>query len=143
LLALAFFLGACESYSPPKEDIGMASGAVLGGVIGDQFGSGGGQAVATIGGAALGAFLGSSIGRRMDQNDQRRTAEALETSREGSATTWRNPDTGQTYSVTPTYTYKGAAGPCRHFRTVTQIDDHEEVVQGTACRQPDGTWKAA
>ena len=135
LLALAFFLGACESYSPPKEDIGMATGAVLG--------SGDGQAVATIGGAALGAFLGSRIGRKMDQNDRKNTAEALETSREDSATTWRNPDTGQTYSVTPTHTYQGAAGPCRHFRTVTQIDGFDEVVQGTACRQPDGTWKAA
>jgi surface antigen len=143
LLALAFFLGACESHSPSKEDIGMATGAVLGGVIGHQFGSGGGQTVATIGGAALGAFLGSRIGRKMDQDDQKKTAQALETSREDSATTWRNPDTGQTYSVTPTHTYQGAAGPCRHFRTVTQIDGHEEVVQGTACRQPDGTWKAA
>lgn len=113
----------------------MATGAVLG--------SGDGQAVATIGGAALGAFLGSRIGSKMDQNDQKNTAEALETSREDSATTWRNPDTGQTYSVTPTYTYQGAAGPCRHFRTVTQIDGLEEVVQGTACKQQDGTWKAA
>ena len=124
LLALAFFLGACKSHSPSKEDIGMANGAVLGG-------------------AAPGGFLGSRIGRKMDQNDQKMTAEALETSREGSATSWRNPDTGQTYSITPTYTYPGSAGPCRHFRTVTQIDGLEEVVQGTACRQPDGTWKAA
>ncbi len=112
LLALAFFLGTCESYSPSKEDMGMASGAVL----------------------------GSRIGRKMDQDDQKKTAAALETSREGSATTWRNPDTGQTYSVTPTHPHQGAAG---HFSTVTQIDGHDEVVQGTACRQPDGTWKAA
>jgi uncharacterized protein YcfJ len=102
LLALVF-LGACES-NPSKEDIGMATGAVLGGVIGHQFGSGSGNTIAT---------------------------------------TWKNPNTGQNYTVTPTRTYEGASGPCREFKSTTVIDAREEVVHGTACRQPDGSWKAA
>ena len=121
----------------------MATGAILGGVVGHQIGGGSGQTVATIGGAALGAFVGSRVGRKMDNNDQRKTAEALEKSPNDRATTWRNPDTGQTYSVTPTHTYTSPSGPCRDFTTTTQIDGHQEVVQGTACRQPDGTWKAS
>ena len=86
LLAL-LFLGACES-NPSKEDIGMATGAVLGGVLGHQIGSGSGNTIATIGGAALGAFLGSRIGRSMDRDDQRKTAAALESSPDKRATTW-------------------------------------------------------
>jgi surface antigen len=141
LVALAV-LAACES-SPSKEDVGMATGAIVGGVLGHQVGHGSGQTVATIGGAALGAFLGSHVGRNMDRSDELKTSQALEASRDGRATTWRNPESGQQYSVTPTRTYESPSGPCRDFTTVTRIDGHDEVVHGTACRQPDGTWKAA
>lgn len=137
-------LAACESYSPSKQDIGIAAGAVLGGVIGHQIGHGSGQNVSTIAGAALGAFLGSRVGARMDRNDQLKTAEALETTKNGQAKSWRNPNSGQYYSVMPTRTYEGASGPCRNFTTVTEFDDgHRELVNGTACRQPDGTWRAS
>ena len=135
-------LSACDT-PPSKQDIGMATGAIVGGVIGHQIGGGSGQTVATIGGAALGGFVGSSIGRNMDRNDQVKTAEALERSRDGQSTTWRNADNGQQYSVTPTKTYQGASGHCRDFTTRTEIDGRQEVVQGTACRQADGTWKAS
>jgi surface antigen len=136
----ALFLAACES-NPSKEDIGMVSGAVLGGVIGHQIGGGSGNTIATIGGAALGGFIGSRIGRKMDQDDQRKAAQALETAPDQRASSWRNPNTGQAYSVTPTRTYEGAAGPCRDFETTTEIDGRKETVRGTACRQADGSWK--
>jgi surface antigen len=135
-------LAACESPQPSKEDIGMAAGAVLGGVIGHQIGGGRGQTVATIGGAALGAFVGSRVGRNMDRGDQARTTHALDQSADGESTAWRNDETGMRYSVTPTHTYQGnSGGRCRDFTTVAQIDGRDEVVHGTACRQPDGTWK--
>jgi surface antigen len=140
LLAVAF-LGACET-SPSKEDLGMAAGAILGGVLGHQVGHGSGNTVATIGGAALGAFFGSRIGRNMDREDQRKAAGTLERSPDDRSTTWRNPNTGQIYSVTPTRTYRGDSGPCRDFTTTTEMDGREEVVHGTACRQPDGNWRA-
>ena len=143
VLIAAVCLPGCESYSPSKQDIGMAAGVVLGGLLGHQIGGGSGRTIATIGGAAVGAFLGSHVGRRMDRADQLRTAEALETSRDGGATTWRNSESGQRYSVTPTRTYEGASGHCRDFTTVTSIDGRDEAVHGTACRQSDGTWKAS
>ncbi|MGZ9067652.1 MAG: RT0821/Lpp0805 family surface protein [Burkholderiales bacterium] len=138
---LALTLVACESYSPSKQDIGMETGAILGGVVGHQIGHGAGQTVATIGGAALGAFFGSKIGAKMDRNDQLKTAQALETSKNSEPTSWRNPDTGQRYTVTPTRTYEGPSGPCREFSTVADINSQRELVHGTACRQADGTWK--
>jgi surface antigen len=140
-LALAL-LAACES-QPTKEDIGMATGAVLGGVIGHQIGGGSGKTVATIGGAALGAFVGSRVGRNMDRGDRARTTQALDKSADGESTTWRNDETGMHYSVTPTRTYQvDSGGRCRDFTTVAPIDGSDVVVRGTACRQPDGTWKS-
>ena len=132
---------ACQQYEPSKQDIGMATGAILGGVLGAQVGHGSGRTVATIAGAALGAFLGSAVGKSMDRADQLATANALETSQTGRSTTWRNPDTGHAYTVTPTRTYETASGPCREFNTTAQIGGRSEQVHGTACRQPDGSWK--
>ena len=34
-----------------------------------------------------------------------------------------------------------AAGPCREFQTHIIIDGKSEPAHGTACRQPDGTWR--
>lgn len=67
----------------------------------------------------------------MDCNDQLNTAHALETSKNGEATTWRNPDTRHRYTVTPTRTYESASGPCREFTTIAHFDDgrHEIVRQ--------------
>ncbi len=104
--------------------------------------TGAGQTVATIGGAALGAFVGGRVGRSMDRGDQTRTTHALDQSDDGESTTWRNEDTGTRYSITPTRTYEGkSGGRCREFTTVVQIDGRDEIAHGTACRQPDGTWK--
>ena len=138
--AAGLILGACDS-NPSKQDIGMVSGAVLGGIIGHQIGGGSGNTVATIGGAALGGFVGNRIGRKMDESDQRQAAQTLETGRDRDESSWRNPKTGNGYSVTPKRTYQGPNGPCRDFETTTEIDGRKETVQGTACRQPDGSWK--
>ena len=139
LLALPF-LGACESYFASHHDV---AGRISCGVSADQIVDDNGQPVATSEGVTRGAFLGSRIGRRWPLIDELKTAEALETSCDGQATSWRNADTGQRYSLTPTRTYRAASGLCRDFTAVTELDGREEVVRGTACRQPDGTWKAA
>ncbi len=34
-----------------------------------------------------------------------------------------------------------ASGPCREFQTHIIIDGKSEPAHGTACRQPDGTWR--
>jgi len=118
-----------------------ASGGVLGGVLGAQVGQGQGRTVAIVAGTLLGAYLGSRVGKSMDASDQVKTARALETAPTGTPTAWRNPDTGNTYTVTPTKTYQTASGPCRNFTTRAIIDGRDETVNGTACRQPDGSWK--
>jgi len=135
-------LTACASSSPSRQDVGMTTGAALGGVLGHQVGHGTGQTVATAESAALGAFLGSRLGPYMDRNDQLTTAQVLDTARNGEVMTWRNRDTRQRYSVTPTRTYNGPSGLCREFTTIAQLDDgRHRIVHVIACRQSDGTWK--
>ena len=135
-------LAACAA--PPghqQEQSGAVIGAIAGGVLGSQIGHGSGRAAATIIGAMAGGVIGASIGRNMDQNDRLRAAYALETTPTGSPSTWRNPDTGHTYTVTPRRTYQVAQGPCREYEMDAVIGGRMERVYGTACRQPDGSWR--
>jgi surface antigen len=85
--------------------------------------------------------VGGSIGRTMDEVDRMRTAQALEAVRTGVPSTWQNPDTGNQYSVTPTRTTMTATGPCREYTVKALIGGRPETVYGTACRQPDGSWR--
>jgi surface antigen len=137
-------LGACQSSSPTREHIGMTRGAVLGTVAGPQVAYRPRDTDGLVSAKAVGAFLGSGVGASMDRNDQLKTAQALEIAKDREVTTWRNRDTGQWYSVIPTRTYDGALGPCREFTAMAQLDDgRHRMVHGIACRQSDGTWKAA
>lgn len=135
-------LAGCET-PPTKEQIGAVTGAVVGGAIGSQVGGGRGTTVAIIAGTLAGAYLGSRIGKSMDEKDRMKAAQALETAPTGQPTSWRNPDTGAAYTVTPTRTYQEAGAPCRDFTTKAVIEGKEEKVNGTACRQPDGSWKTS
>ena len=136
VLALAgAVLGAGCAYPPTKEQTGMVIGGLIGGLGGSQFGGGDGRTAAIIIGTMAGAVIGGAIGRSMDETDQ------LETVRTGVSSSWQNPDTGNTYVVTPTRTYDTAEGPCREYTMDATIGGRPEQVYGTACRQPDGSWR--
>jgi surface antigen len=110
--------------------------------LGSQIGAGSGKTAAIIGGALLGALVGGAIGADMDEQDRLRTQQILETYPDASPSSWRNPNNGYTYKVTPLYTYETAQGPCRDYETEAYIDGRRQSVRGSACREPDGTWRA-
>lgn len=139
-LLAALAVPGCGTYGP-HEGAGSVIGGVLGGVLGAQVGKGHGRTVAIIAGALAGAAIGGTVGKHMDDSDRSRVAQTLEGVRTGVPVAWRNPDTGIQYSVTPTRTYDTSAGPCREFTTEALIGGKREIVYGTACRQPDGSWK--
>jgi hypothetical protein len=67
---------------------------------------------------------------------------ALENNRTNQASTWVNPDTGDSGTVVPVRTYENGQGrPCREFQRTIIIGGREEQGYGTACRQTDGTWR--
>jgi hypothetical protein len=83
------------------------------------------------------AALGSSAAVAQDPLQS-----TLENNRTNQASTWVNPDTGESGTVVPVRTYENAqGGPCREFQRTIVIGGREEQGYGTACRQPDGTWR--
>lgn len=139
-LAVAALAGGCASEGP-KQEAGMVIGGTLGGLLGAQVGGGEGRTAAIIAGTLAGAAIGGSVGKSMDDTDRLKAGQTLETVRTGVPSTWRNPDTGAEYEMTPTRTFETASGPCREYTMDAIIGGKKETVYGTACRQPDGTWR--
>jgi len=138
VITLVLVVSACATL----EETGQVLGGVAGGVAGSQVGGGTGRTIATIGGALLGAAIGGRVGRSMDGRDFEQTGMALENAQIGETSSWVNPHTGNRFVVEPTNTYQTAAGPCRDYRMEVMIDGNPEMLNGTACRQPDGSWAA-
>ncbi|MHB8471279.1 MAG: RT0821/Lpp0805 family surface protein [Gammaproteobacteria bacterium] len=141
---LVVTLSACAT-GPNNEQGGQMIGGVLGGVLGSQVGGGNGRTAAIIAGTVAGALIGGSIGRTMDSNDRMKAQNAFEYNRSNEPTSWRNPDSGNAYTVTPTRTYtaRNSGESCRDYTTDAVINGRHEIVHGTACRQADGSWRSA
>lgn len=143
--ATAIVLAGCEGQGTKQIGGGLLGGAG-GAVAGSQFGSGKGQLVATAIGALAGAFIGSEVGKSLDKADRsamhRTSHNALETSKTGQTSSWTNPDSGNSGTVTPQRTYQTASGEyCREYQQTVTVGGKTEQAYGTACRQPDGSWK--
>lgn len=142
MLVVVAATGCATIEDNPKASIGALGGAAFGGLIAAAAG-GGGVAIAgaVIGGALLGAFAGNML----DQRDKRLAAEtqqrALESAPTGKPVAWTNPDTGHSGTVTPVRTYQSGGSYCREFQNNVTIGGKDEKAYGTACRQPDGSWK--
>jgi surface antigen len=132
-----------QSTFGPKTGIGALGGAAAGGLLGAALG-GGSKGIAA--GVILGGLAGGAAGNLLDQRDKKMAAQsthqALETAPSGTSTPWRNPDTGNSGTVTPERTYQAANGQyCREYQQEVVIGGKKEKSYGTACRQPDGSWK--
>ncbi len=140
LMIVSTFLLACTQN--PNRDAGVATGAIVGGILGNQVGKGSGRAWATGLGMLAGAYIGGNIGSSMDRQDRVNSQRALEKYSDNRSSSWENPNTGNSYTVTPTSTYQTASGPCREYTTNAMIDGRSETVYGKACRKSDGSWQA-
>ena len=148
IVLLAFLTAGCAQTmqgieNNPKATLGGAVGAASGGLIAAA--AGGGTA-GIIGGVLLGGLLGGAIGNALDQRDKQMAMEAaqrsFESSQTGTATTWQNPDSGHSGSITPTRTYQTGTGQyCREYQQTITVGGEQQQSYGTACRQPDGSWK--
>ena len=120
---------------------GTILGAVAGGIIGNQFGSGGGKAAATVGGVVLGGMAGNAISRDMDCDDR---PYAFSAYHEG----FRGPMHRSYYwhhgydhgYMVPVREYYRRDEVCRDFRVTTFHHGESYTRYGTACRERDGDW---
>jgi surface antigen len=124
-----------------KQSAGMVIGGILGGYLARDIGGGKEEETAAIIiGTLAGAAIGGAIGRSMDDVDRLKTGTTLETVRTGVSSQWVNPDTGNSFRVTPTQTMITSGGPCRNFTIDALVDGAQQAVSGVACRQNDGSW---
>ena len=149
LALVSFFslsLTACVKTNQ-NEQGGAIIGGVLGGLLGNKVGKGKGRVIATATGAAAGLLLGSHIGKKLDKVDRIYAAKAqqraLETNPVGQSSSWSNPDSGNSGTVTPTKTVTASISgqPCREYQHTVTIGGKTEQAYGRACREADGSWK--
>lgn len=148
LVLLVFALSACETVGTgiannPKTTMGGMLGAAGGGLIAAAAGGG---AAGIVGGVLLGGLVGGAIGNHLDQRDKQlamQTAQqSFEHGRTGQSQPWHNPDSGNSGSITPTRTYQTNSGQyCREYQQQITVGGERHQSYGTACRQPDGSWK--
>jgi surface antigen len=137
-------LTGCQTVSEsPKTAIGGLGGAATAGLIAAAAGAGGaGIAAGVIGGALVGGLVGNLLDQRDRELQAKAASQALENTPSGKPVAWQNPDNGHAGTITPTRTYQTAQGAyCREYQQTVTIDGKKENSYGTACRQPDGSWK--
>ena len=144
-ILLPVSLMACGPNGPNKADTGLVVGAAAGGILGNQVGGGKGKIATTAIGAVIGGIVGSEIGRSMDRQDrmlaQQAEMAALEAGESGRPRVWRNPDNGRYGEVVPGRPYRRGPEDCRDYTHTIYIDGRPQAMRGTACRNPDGTWR--
>jgi surface antigen len=143
---IAVALAGCEANQYGQKQTGGALiGAAAGGLLGSQIGGGSGQLAATAGGAVLGLLIGSEVGKSLDRADRmyaERSYQQAQTAPVGQQITWSNPQSGNYGTVTPTRDGHDQTGNyCREYQQTVTVGGKTERAYGTACRQPDGTWK--
>jgi surface antigen len=81
----------------------------------------------------------------MDEHDrmlaQQAEYAALEEGESGAPRRWRNPDNGRYGDVVPGRPFKRGSRDCRDYTHTVYIDGRPSTMRGTACRNPDGTWR--
>ncbi len=145
MLVSMLAISGCAENAGRKETGGALVGAALGGLLGSQFGSGGGKLAATAFGTLAGAAVGSSIGRSMDEVDRMKMRQAERvayTAPLNETIVWNNPESVNYASFTPIRDgNKDSGAYCREFQSEIIVGGKKEEGYGTACRQPDGSWK--
>jgi surface antigen len=129
-LGVSLSAGACAT----KSATGTAVGGVSGGALGYALGGTTGLVI----GGLVGGVVGHAVGAKMEEDDRRRAAIALEQNR---MMQWENQRTGEDYRIEPRGTRYIEGRECRDFRLLADIEGTPDEITGTACRRPDGTWQ--
>lgn len=128
-----------------NDQMGAAIGGVAGGLLGSQFGEGGGKIAASVAGALLGAWAGSKVAQSMSAQDRgyyNSAATRASTAPVGQEITWYNPNSGTEGTIVPVREGRSSDGyACREYQQTVTIGGKTERAYGTACKQPDGSWK--
>ncbi|MEN3977131.1 hypothetical protein [Emcibacter sp. SYSU 3D8] len=132
----------CRSKSDPA---GIIAGGLIGGLIGKGASGRRGGTGATIAGVIVGGTAGAALTRRMECEDRsyayKTYSQALNSGRANSNWQWENPETDNYGDFRVNQYYDDPDGfRCATFTQQVYVNDRGELVNGRACRQPDGSW---
>lgn len=138
-MAIALLAGCASN----TKEAAKTEGGVIGGVIGSQYGSGNPKLASS--GTLLGAFISKDVVAGLDKTDQAQAEVAARRAYGGpigEKAGWTNPQSGNSGTVTTTRDgYNNAGQYCREYQQTVTVKGTTELAYGTACKQPDGTWK--
>lgn len=140
------------------EFLGTIMGAGLGGFLGSQIGHGAGRLAATGTGVFLGGWVGNNLGRSADRQAYYYAPPRRAYYAPGYATIYEETYEPSSYAMTyyrPNYVAPPAPPPqpatiyvddssgsyCREYSQQIRIGNQVQESYGTACMQPDGSWK--
>ena len=138
---LLLTLTSCANQQLSRGTQGAGIGAAGGAIVGQAIGR---NTEATLIGAAVGTMLGYIVGNEMDKYDKRELNQTYEFGPSGQTTTWQNPDSGNSYQVTPQPAYIPPQNPntfCRRAEILATIDGKTQKTYTTACRNSMGQWE--
>ena len=146
LVLLAVVGASCPARAGDEAILSTGIGAALGGLFGSQIGHGGGQLFATGTGAAIGGLIGNNVGHSIEAEESHHNF-----SYDASSYAYAPPMTYGFYPPPPTYVAPPAPPPiyvdqeaqtyCRPYSQQIIIDGQTQESYGTACLEPDGTWR--
>ncbi len=100
-----------------------------------------GTTVANNGANMVDGSLSGSVGKSMDDTDNSKVNQTLETQKTGQTSTWTNSSSSTSFTLTPTRTFTSPTGePCRDFTMSALINGKTQQIYGTACRDQNGKW---
>jgi len=132
-LAAIALLAGCASKDPVGDNGGMLGLAPV-------------SSLSSGAASVLGNLTGNPAAKDLDERDKALSAEAiasvLQTGEAGKPSDWRNPQSGHFGQITPGPVYSVNDYACRDYVHRLTIGDRVETLRASACRQPDGTWRA-
>lgn len=119
------------------------TGSISGGLVNTPSSASNQKIVVSVTGASLGSLLSARVKEKLNQRDRENVDSAADRSfRKGERVEWSNQKTGRRGYVQPGRIYKATSGNlCRDFTNTILYKDREDVVNGTACQNEDGTWQ--
>jgi len=134
--------GRCQADLLDGPTLGGLVGAAAGGLAGSQFGKGDGKLAATALGTLVGFVIGQEVGRNLTRTEETCFSRTFEHVPDRETIVWQNAQQGAQYQVMPVRTAETDNGLyCREYQAKATVGGRVEETYGTACRQPDGSWK--
>lgn len=147
VLALGFLPVLVAACSTAKEPLPMTAGtAVTGSLAGSNAAKPRKAAIPVSSRSVIGGIGGSRIGFSLGAEERLTAANAeyraLEYGQSGAPVEWSDRGGSHHGSIVPGKPYQQGSRYCRSFTHTVYVKNEPETAKGTACREPDGTWKS-